>query len=487
MQDSETSSVDAEHPRLWSWLKSPWWLLIIGGVTALLLWVGCGAWIEHRRALALAELEASPGIEVDILGVGRYPVWMPVWLGNQTHEVWDSRIVDQPLFVNVLEPLTERQSSLLVRLPSIYHITFSDGSYVSDEALLTLCETQHFGVLEFGRPRQLTHRHYEALARNPNLNELSQIKGPFDQAAVQTLEQMQQLTQLELVGALSDTVRATGLSRLPHLYYLAWHDSQLTDEQFSDLAGSPSVTTLKLYKTQLTRRSWAALASMHVDFLHLESPHIDDRLADELARNFKITNLKLRGGQFSDQALRTFLESGRREFVDTQTEDVSLDTAQIIGNTPSLACLAIRGSRQINDEILKAMVHEQLSELSILNSSITDAGVEHLRLCSGLRSVGLANSRITDRSLKVLSELKTIHRLDLRNTTITDDGLRQYYLTTDLMSLQRLHLGGTQVSAAAVKEFQQKHSKVVVHGVEGSEADDRAEVWFRSLDVSDGP
>lgn len=488
-QDEETSPGTTDRPQttMWSWLKSPWLLLILGSVTALLLWVGCGVWIEHRRATVLAELRASPGLDVRNLGDKRYPVWMPARLGDQLQNIWDPRIVDGPLVVDVLEPLSERQLDLLVRQPSIYRMLFSDGSHVSDEVLLTLCETHHFKFLEFGRPRQLTHKHYEALTHNPNLEALWKAEGPFDQTALNALERMRQLTDLELAGPLSDAVRVTGLGRLPHLRNLEWQDSQLTDEQVPDLAGFPSLSTLRLYQTQLTRRSWAALGSMRVDTLHLESPHIDDRLVDELSRNSKLSSLTLRGGQVGDLALRKYLGGGRRDSVETETRDLSLETAKLIGNSPWLRSLQIRGGPQVDDETLKAMASKNLWELSILSSSITDAGVEYLGGYPELRSLGLANSHITNRSLKALSEQKGLGCLDLRNTAITDDGLRRYYLSTDFMSLHRLHLGGTQVSAAAVKEFQQKHPDSVVYGVDGIEAEDQAEEWFRPLDATERP
>ncbi len=488
-QDEETSPGTTDRPQttMWSWLMSPWLLLILGSVTALLLWVGCGVWIEYRRAAVLAELRASPGLDVRDLGDKRYPVWMPTWLGDQLQNIWDPRIVDVPLVVDVLEPLSERQLDLLVRQPSIYRMLFSDGSHVSDEALLTLCETQHFKMLEFGRPRQLTHKHYEALTHNPNLEALWKAEGPFDQTALNALERMRQLTDLELAGPLSDAVRVTGLGRLPHLRNLEWQDSQLTDEQVPDLAGFPSLSLLALHKTLLTRRSWAALGSMHIDQLDLESPHIDDHLADELSRNPNLRSFRLRGGQFTDRALRRFLEGGQRESVDTETGDLSLETAKLIGSVPWLRRLEIRGGPQIDDEILKAIAHEHLWTLSILNSSITDAGVEALLHHSELMTVGLANSRITDRSLKALNTLRRLNNLDLRNTAITDDGLRRYYLSTDFMFLHRLHLGGTQVSAAAVKEFQQQHPDLVVYGVDGIEADDRTKEWFRPLDATERP
>lgn len=473
-QDEETSPVTTDRPQttMWSWLKSPWLLLILGSVTALLLWVGCGVWIEHRRATVLAELRATPGIAVSTIGIGRSPIWMPAWLEDQIPDAWVPEIDDEPLFVEVIEPLTERKVNLLLRLPAISIIQFMEGSHVSDEALQALCQTHHFRVVTFDPPRHLTHEHYEALARNPNLEGLWNAAGPFDQTALHELGRMQQLTSLTLRGSLAGAARGTALGRLPDLRILTWHDSQLTDEQLPDLVGFSSLGALKLYQTQLTGRSWVALGSLRLHTLHLESPHIDDRLADELSRNPELNSLKLTGGQFSDRALRTLLESGLRQFVETETRELSLETAKLIGEHHPLASLIIRGSVQIDDEILKAMANKELSELSILNSSITDAGLEHLASYSSLTTAGLANSRITDRGLKVLSELKNLTHLDLSNTAITDDGLRQYYLSTDFMSLKELRLGGTQVSAPAVKEFQQKHPKLVVYGVEGIKTDD---------------
>ena len=484
MQDPDPTLPTEQASRIsvWTWLKHPWLMLIFGVVASPALWMGIGLWIEHRRALVLAELRAMPGIDMMTMGEPRYPIWLPAWLGDRIRDDWRSRVHDG-VSVGIIQPITDHQLDLLNRLPNVGTIRFRELGEASDEALLTLCQTHHFSSLEFELPRRLSRQHYEALARNTNLSGLWRLKGPFDQTAMNALGQIQQLVHLHLTGPLSRDTRVNGLSRLHHLEHLRWQDSQLTDEQFSDLVSSAHLETLWLHDTQLTAKSWGQLASMHMSYLVLESPHIDDGLADKLAQNAELSALQLRGGQFRDRALRKLLESGSRKFMVTETRDLSLDTAKLIGNSSSLTCLTVYGGPHVNDEFLKAMIHKQTYGLSILSSSITDVGVECLKDGSDLTELGLPNSRITDRSLTLLRTLPYLRRLDLRNTAITDDGLRRFSFPADKSGFKQLHLGGTQVSAVAAREFQQRNPSAVVYGVDGIEADGREELWFSPLDA----
>lgn len=484
MQDSETSATGSDHqPSVWSWLKHPWLLLILGGATTLALWVGIGVWIEHRRAIALSQLVTTPGIDVHLFANRRNPIWLPGWLGDRMNDDWRPGVIDT-ISVGVLQPITVHQLDLLDRQPNIDSISFRDLGEASVQALLQLCERHHFTCLDFDRPRQLTSQHYEALARNTSLSGLWKLKGPFDQTAMNALGQMQQLTSLRLTGPLSTGSRISSLGRLERLI---WYDSQLTDEQFSGLAFGSHLDMLYLHDTQLTARSWKRLASMQTGILSLESPHIDDSLADELAQNTELGAVMLRGGQFSDRALRKLLESGGLELITTETRDLSLKTAELIGSSTSLSSFTVYGGPHVNDEFLKVLINEQTFSLRILSSSITDAGVEYLKECPNLMELGLSNSRITDRSLTLLRAVPNLRRLDLRNTAITDDGLRRWSFPGELSGTRSLHLGGTQVSTAAAKELQQRDPSAFIYGIDGIEAGPDEKQWFPPLGPIDRP
>ena len=54
---------------------------------------------------------------------------------------------------------------------------------------------------------------------------------------------------------------------------------------------------------------------------------------------------------------------------------------------------------------------------------MTDAGLEHLKGLSNLRSLDLSNTGVTDAGLEHLKGLKSLRSLDLRHTKVSDEGV----------------------------------------------------------------
>ncbi len=73
---------------------------------------------------------------------------------------------------------------------------------------------------------------------------------------------------------------------------------------------------------------------------------------------------------------------------------------------------------------------------------VTDAGVQGLTAHKGLQTISLFNcEKITDESLKVLGGLKELKEVEIPNCKfVTDAGLKE------LVKLTNLDVGGTQVS-----------------------------------------
>ena len=92
-----------------------------------------------------------------------------------------------------------------------------------------------------------------------------------------------------------------------------------------------------------------------------------------------------------------------------------------------------------------------LSRLHGASYPITDAGLEHLKESSQLRTVMLNQTRVTDAGLMHLSGLIQLQRLDLSDTQVTNAGLTHL---RGLTQLQYLDLSGTQVTAAGVAQLQ---------------------------------
>ncbi|MDB5340163.1 MAG: inlA 5 [Planctomycetaceae bacterium] len=91
-----------------------------------------------------------------------------------------------------------------------------------------------------------------------------------------------------------------------------------------------------------------------------------------------------------------------------------------------------------------------LFHLNLTGTSVTDAGLDHLKSMTSLGYLDLSETRITDAGLVHLTGLSALESLNLNDTRITAAGLP--YLAT-LKNLKYLHLGGTRVRDDSIPEL----------------------------------
>ena len=72
---------------------------------------------------------------------------------------------------------------------------------------------------------------------------------------------------------------------------------------------------------------------------------------------------------------------------------------------------------------INAMVESGGSELDLINTQVTDAGLVHLSGLTSLRELYLGDTQITDAGLAHLRGLTSLRELDLINTQVTDAGV----------------------------------------------------------------
>ncbi|MBT7171456.1 MAG: hypothetical protein HN909_06770, partial [Phycisphaerales bacterium] len=91
------------------------------------------------------------------------------------------------------------------------------------------------------------------------------------------------------------------------------------------------------------------------------------------------------------------------------------------------------------------------------NSTVTDAGLVHLKSLPNLRSLSLSTIKgVSDAGLAHLKSIKTLEYLGLRETAITDAGLA---LLRDMANLKTLNLNMTKVTDAGLAHL--KSSKTL--------------------------
>ncbi len=93
---------------------------------------------------------------------------------------------------------------------------------------------------------------------------------------------------------------------------------------------------------------------------------------------------------------------------------------------------------------------DQLQELGLDYTEVTDAGLVNLKRLSQLQHLGLEDTKVTDAGLLHLEGLTRLYNLNLRGTQVGDAGLAHL---TRLPSLQWLMLDDTRVTDAGLENL----------------------------------
>lgn len=126
---------------------------------------------------------------------------------------------------------------------------------------------------------------------------------------------------------------------------------------------------------------------------------------------------------------------------------------QIVRRCSTLLRLLITGARFTEAGLKVLTIRPGLRQLALRRAGITNGGLQHIGLLTGLRSLYLSEngSGITDEGLAHLRELRVLKTIDLGGcTALTDAGLEQL---KSLAGLKRLYVDGTQVTDAGVRDF----------------------------------
>ncbi len=92
----------------------------------------------------------------------------------------------------------------------------------------------------------------------------------------------------------------------------------------------------------------------------------------------------------------------------------------------------------------------EVAGVNVLDTQVTDAGLEHLRGLTSLEELNLRFTQVTDAGLEHLKGLNSLNELDLSDTQVTDAGLKHL---KGLNSLEVLHIHDTQVTDVGLEHF----------------------------------
>jgi len=102
------------------------------------------------------------------------------------------------------------------------------------------------------------------------------------------------------------------------------------------------------------------------------------------------------------------------------------------------------------DAKLLAELGQNVLELRLGNTQITDVALQHIGKLTELQRLHVENTLVTDAGLQHLQACKQVRYLNLINTEVTDEGLK---LVSQLPALQKLYLYQTSVTTRGVTEL----------------------------------
>jgi hypothetical protein len=117
----------------------------------------------------------------------------------------------------------------------------------------------------------------------------------------------------------------------------------------------------------------------------------------------------------------------------------------------SLLSLDLSGTEITDAGLAHLEALSSLRRLTLRNDSVTDAGLIHLTKLTSLQVLDLTNTRITDEGLTYLTKLPSLRVLNVSYTPVTDEGLA--YLR-GLSSLKELDISYTQISDAGLAHLE---------------------------------
>lgn len=464
--DDQTLPHDTTHPAAADrvqvttslWRKNPLLILVFASVLLLGLWVGIGIWTEQRRSAAIKELTDRYGVYLSGEDDPRFPAWLPNWLGRMLPPEWSH---DELLISAVIyHGNDDRIARLLRHVGELDAVVFIESCTFSDEALLELIETHQLKHLNFNMPQRLTLQHLAALRQNGGVLGGFSLHGLFTEQHLRELSQMPKLESLYLVGPIS-TNAALSATGWPALHHLQWQDSQLTDAQLAVFGAAPLLTYLHLEKTRLTSRSGPLLERLPIEYLHLESPEIDDGLTENLGRIQSLMYLHLPHAKITDAGLQAVAQLPELCSLEVAVRGLTVSSARSLRECANLRVVVLDTDASVTDDWVAELVHERIQGIELINSTVTDEGVAAIqKVCPNVRRLSLAGSRITDRCLPTLSLMVELGHLDLSNTAITDTGLEQFQLQSrghPAFTSQMLDLSGTRVTREGALAFLQRN------------------------------
>lgn len=239
-------------------------------------------------------------------------------------------------------------------------------------------------------------------------------RGTFSDREMKLLKHFPRMTTFSASGGNITDDGLEHLSQLKNLRSVSFLRSSISDAGLEQLSTFKNLTSISLGSGNYTIEGLRKLG---------DSPNLRSLMLHDFSptkENIKILN------SFNGLGLLSLSFSA---VTDKELEE--------IGKLSKLSALTVSNSPGLTDTGLAHLKPLSLRSLHILNSQISDDGLEHLSKMTSLNSLMLGSNKISDKGLAHLSGLKVLTMLFLQNTQVSNEGIEK--LRKDLPSLRHVY------------------------------------------------
>ncbi len=334
-----------------------------------------------------------------------------------------------------------RQLSEFSRLTSLNFSGLGGSGKVSTEGLRTIARLKLWSFSLAGDSPAISYREcLQIICTIPTLRH-AYIDCPIGDENCPILAQCQNLRLITLGGATK--VTDAGLAHIGRMTSLGTlglnNNAQITDAGLEHLREMSGLRTLELIRTKVTeagvKRLAAALPLCKIEW---DGPTIEPRDSDRAAAEWLLS----RGGQFGISDATRYREISGEKGDKLPAGMFKLNNFKLTG--PQFTTDA---------DLARFRGLQNLSTLVIAETTVSDAGLEHVAAVPHLTHVYMDGMKITDTGLQHLGGCKELTTIHFNKTAVTDAGLAHL---TGLNKLTELRVTGTKVTEAGVKQLAAK-------------------------------
>jgi len=219
-----------------------------------------------------------------------------------------------------------------------------------------------------------------------------------------------------------------------------------------------SIEWIRITGPSVTDEYVEALSELtNLKIVDIENSNITDRSLEMLKTRTEIHTLSLRRNlRFTDNAVKLFAKFPKLQTLRILYNGFSPMSLYDLGDLKSVRVLDLRGLPVGDDTLMFIADLENLEELRIRSSSITNVGISKLVRCTKLRVLEFQDSSISAGSAAIFKEMGSLRSLRIfRASQFGADAVAELGVLTNLETLELREVGCNNEALLALKPLTQ--------------------------------